>query len=110
MENQFDVLKDRPTSRPAEAIYFLKDEERETILSKFEKNDLAHNWTPNAPIYVHHGTMDTDVPYIFNAETTVNNLNDLGGNLILRKYKGHDHESLAQLYLLNMVDDFEQYH
>ena len=108
VKNQLDVLKNRPTNSPSKAIrYFIKDRDR--LISKFYQNDLSDGWTPKAPIYLHHGTKDDIVYYPFNVETTVRNLNKLGGDVKLVKYDGHDHESLDKLYLLNMIEEFGAY-
>lgn len=108
VENQLDVLKNRPTSIPSEAIKCcIKD--RDKLISKFAHNDLSDNWKPKAPVYIHHGTEDENVPYPFNAENTVNNLNNQGGDVELVKYEGHDHYTLDKLYLLNIIEEFEQY-
>jgi acetyl esterase/lipase len=106
--SQDDVLRNRPTNRPSNAIhYFIPG--RNELISKFAQNDLSDGWSPRAPLYIHHGTRDDLVYYHFNAETTVNNLNKLGGDVELVKYVGHDHESLDKLYLLNMLEAFVQY-
>ncbi|MBD3351931.1 MAG: hypothetical protein GF364_10640 [Candidatus Lokiarchaeota archaeon] len=108
VDNQSDVLRNRPTNRPSQAIrYFIKDKSK--LISKFAQNDLSDGWTPKAPIYIHHGTKDDVVMYIFNAKTTVNNLNKRGGNVELVKYEGHDHYTLDKLYLLNIIEEFTQY-
>jgi hypothetical protein len=108
VENQLDVLSNRTTGRPAKVVrYFIKDKSR--LISKFAQNDLSDGWKPIAPIYIHHGTEDDIVYYFQNPEPTVKNLNKLGGNVTLVKYEGHDHYSLAKLYLLNMIAEFEQY-
>ena len=108
VENQFDVLRDRPTNRPSQSIrYFIKGKSK--LMSKYAQNDLSGGWAPQAPIYIHHGTDDTEVFYYFNAEPTVRNLNKLGGDVELVKYPGHDHYTLDKLYLLNMIDEFGQY-
>ena len=108
INNQSDILNNRPTSVPTQCLqYFIKDKNK--LISKFAHNDLSDGWTPIAPVYVHHGTEDENVFYPFNTETTVNNLNKLGGNVVLVKYEGHDHYTLDKLYLLNMIDEFNQY-
>lgn len=108
VEDQQDVLKDRPTSIPSEVIKCcIKD--RDKLISKFAHNDLSDNWAPKAPVYIHHGTDDDIVPYPFNTETTVNNLKNQGGNVELVKYEGHNHHTLDKLYLLNIIEEFEQY-
>jgi hypothetical protein len=108
VDNQLDLLRNRTTSRPAKVIqYFIKDKSK--LISKFAQNDLSDGWKPIAPVYIHHGTEDDIVYYFHNPEPTVKNLNKLGGNVTLVKYEGHDHYSLAKLYLLNMIEEFEQY-
>ncbi|TFG19451.1 MAG: hypothetical protein EU533_06810 [Promethearchaeota archaeon] len=108
VEDQRDVLKKRPTSIPSEAIRCcIKD--RDKLISKFAQNDLSDNWAPKAPVYIHHGTNDETVPYPFNTEVTVNNLNYQGGDVELVKYEGHDHYTLDKLYLLNIIEEFDQY-
>lgn len=108
VNNQSDVLNNRPTNSPSKALkYFIKD--RDKLISKFVQNDLSDGWTPKAPIYLHHGTKDENVYYSFNADTTVRNLNKLGGNVELVKYEGHDHYTLDKLYLLNIIEEFGKY-
>jgi len=74
----------------------------------FADNCLHDDWQPIAPIFLHHGTADDIVYYDKNVEVALNNWNQLEGKAILRKYENHDHYSLAFLYLLSMVEDFEK--
>ncbi|MCP4122960.1 MAG: hypothetical protein GY751_14510 [Bacteroidetes bacterium] len=107
VNNQLDVLKNRPTSRPAKVFKFKIGKNRKNLIAKFDQNSLAKNWTPLAPIYIHHGTDDDIVYYDKNVEVVIKNLNRNGGSTYLRKYDNHDHYSLALLYLTNMIADFE---
>jgi len=101
--NQLDVLKNRQTSVPAEITPFtISDKNR--LISKFAKNSLSNDWTPKAPIYIHHGTEDDIVYYPFNTELTVQNLKEKGGNVTLIKYQDHDHYTPAKLFLLDMLE------
>ena len=107
VNNQLDVLKNRPTSRPRKLYKWLGRKSKKQILSQFSAQCLHDNWTPIAPIFVHHGTKDDIVYYDKNVEVMVNNLNQRNGKITLRKYEGHNHYSLAFLYLLSMVEDFD---
>ncbi|MCP4457727.1 MAG: hypothetical protein GY816_06825 [Cytophagales bacterium] len=107
VNDQMDVLIDRPSSRPSKILKFTAGETRKKLVEKFDQNSLVDNWKPIAPIYVHHGTDDNIVYYKKNTEVMVNNLNSNGGKVYLKKYEGHNHYSLALLYLSNMIADFE---
>lgn len=108
VNNQLDVTRDRPTNVLSGMFrYFIDGKDR--LFSKFAQNELAHDWTPIAPVYIHHGTNDGTVPFTLNADLTVNNFNNQGGTAELVKYDGHDHESLDKLYLLNIIEEFGQY-
>jgi len=109
VNNQMDVLKNRPNSRPRKLYKWLGRKSKKHILQQFEAQCLHNGWTPAAPIFVHHGTNDDIVYYDKNVEIMVNNLNKPTGKVVLRKYKGHDHYSLAFLYLLSIVEDFERF-
>ncbi len=52
----------------------------------FRESCLHEGWSPKAPIYVHHGTDDDIVFYDKNVEVMLNNLNEEGGKVMLRKY------------------------
>ncbi len=107
VENQLDVLKNRPTSTPSDIFRYGLPNKGE-LISKFAKNDLSDGWAPKAPIYIHHGTEDDIVYYPFNAEITVENLQDQGGNVSLVRYDNHDHYSPAKLFLLDMLSVIEE--
>ncbi len=107
VNDQLDVLQNRPTSRPSNIVRILTEENRNSMMKSFRKNALAHNWSPKAPIFVHQGTEDDIVFYYTNTEVMVNNLNRNGGDVTLYAYEGHDHYSLVMLYLLKMIEDFE---
>ena len=109
VHNQTDVLKNRPTSRLSRAIKYLSTENKIELLKKFDKSNLTYGWKPIAPIYFHHGTDDDIVYYDNNVEIAVNNLSDNGANTHLVKYEKHNHYTLAHLYLLNMLTDFEKH-
>ena len=101
-KTQLDVLKNHTTSTPAEIFRYFPSN-KSALLSKFSKNDLSAGWAPKAPLYIHHGTTDDIVYYPFNAELTVDNLNNEGGLTTLVRYEGHDHYSPAKLFLLDMM-------
>lgn len=105
--NQLDVLINRPSSNPSQVLNLLNGKDKSKLLKSFRTNSLAHGWTPKAPIFVHQGVDDDIVFYDQNTEIMVNNLNRLGGNVTLYAYEGHNHYSLVMLYLLKMVEDFE---
>ena len=109
VKNQLDVLKNRPSSRPKKIMKWLWFKNKKRIVQMFRESCLHEGWSPKAPIYVHHGTDDDIVFYDKNVEVMVNNLNKEGGKVVLRKYDGHDHYSLALLYFLSMIEDFSKF-
>ena len=107
VENQLDILKNRTTSIPSKITPYVF-QGKDDLISKFAKNDLSDGWAPKAPLYIHHGTRDDIVYYPLNAELTVENLRNNGGNATLVRYDDHDHYSPAKLYLLDMLDLIDQ--
>jgi len=80
---------------------------RKRFIEKFDQNSLVKNWTQIAPIYIHHGTEDDIIYYDKNVEVTIKNWSKNGSEVSLRKYEGQDYYTLALLYQLNIIKDFE---
>ena len=108
VKNQLDVLTNRPSTLPSELIN-LVFWQRAKLLQKFEDNSLVDGWTATAPLYIHHGTADDTVYFDYNAEVFVDKQNKRGANTKLFKYEGHNHESLLELFTLNMVKQFDSH-
>ncbi len=108
VNNQLDVLSERPSSIPAELFRNPTSQVKHDLINKFSQQSLAHGWSPKAPVFLHHGTRDDVVYYDNNALITKNNLNRNGGDVILYTYNNHNHYSLVLLYLLKMIEDFDE--
>lgn len=105
--SQLDILINRPSSKPSQVMKLLDVSDKAKLLNSFRVNGLAHGWAPKAPIFVHQGVDDDIVFYDQNTEVMVNNLNRLGGDVTLYAYEGHNHYTLVMLYLLKMIEDFD---
>lgn len=66
------------------------------------------DWSPVAPIFLHHGTDDSLVPY-FNSVDAYNGLRDSArGGISLFSYKGEDHTTFVPTYISKVIDEFEE--
>lgn len=107
VDSALDVLSDRPSSIPAELFKELSSTTKAALLANINMHSLITGWTPVAPIYMYHGTLDDIVFYEGNADVTAQSLNANGGTVELITYEGYDHYTPALLYLLDMVSKFD---
>ncbi len=77
------------------------------MMKQAKNSNLASGWSPVAPLFIHHGTADTIVPFANNPEVALAYYQKHGGNASLTKYEGHEHETLGLLQMQNMLADFE---
>lgn len=107
VNNQLDILKNRPSSKPSEVFKPLADKDLQHLITQAKNSNLASGWSPVAPLFIHHGTADTTVPFANNPEVALAYYKKHGGNASLTKYEGHEHETLGLLQMKNMLADFE---
>ncbi len=108
VKNDRDVLQKRPSNKPSEVLKKLDKTSLQYLTKQAELNNLSTGWAPVAPLFIHHGTADTTVPFQNNAKVALKNYQNNGGNAFLIKHEGHTHESLGLLYLNNMLAEFEK--
>ncbi len=106
VKNDLDILQKRPSDKPSKVFKILDKTSLDYLAKQADLNNLSSGWSPVAPLFIHHGTADTTVPFQNNAEVALKNYQDNGGNATLIKYEGHTHESLGLLYLNHMLAEF----
>lgn len=63
-------------------------------------------WSPKAPVFLHHGSIDNVVP-CFNSEDAYNGLKDSAqGGISLFKYTGENHTTFVPAYMSRTIDEF----
>lgn len=71
------------------------------FINAFRDNDV-HDWRPQAPVRLYHGTADTTVP-IFHSRDALNAMRSRGANDVqLVEIQGADHISAIQQYIFGM--------
>jgi dipeptidyl aminopeptidase/acylaminoacyl peptidase len=69
-----------------------------------EDND-RYDWSPKAPVFLHHGTHDDDVPFFY-AQMAYEAMRAKGSRVKLYSYLGQDHYQPANVYVTRSLSDF----
>ncbi|MDX2306250.1 MAG: alpha/beta fold hydrolase [Microscillaceae bacterium] len=76
------------------------------LINTFANNDL-HDWLPNAPIRLFHGTEDDFVPF-FNSQNALDAMTGRGATQVtLSPIEGGDHETSLDDFVVGVLDFFE---
>ncbi len=70
VSNALNLIKDRASNIPAEIFKTLSQGSLKYMMKQARKNNLTltNDWKPIAPLFIHHGTADTTVQFLKNAD------------------------------------------
>jgi dienelactone hydrolase len=82
---------------------------KETGMDDALRDNDRYNWSPQAPVFLHHGTHDDIVPF-FCAQMAYEAMRAKGCRVTLYPYLGQDHYQPANTYVIRSLGDFEKIH